>query len=422
LDQSLRRRNSRLILRRGPLIPALLDLCRVTGARRIVFGRRYEPAARHQEVQLLRRAGAAGIECQGHNTALLFEPWEVRTRAGGPFRVFTPFYRSCLERAGDLVPAPAPPSTLPGPGRWPRAIPLSALGLLPRHDWAAGILAAWKPGEEAARRKLKRFLADPILRYQIERDRPDHAGTSRLSPHLHFGEVGPRSLWQAARQRAASARQDGILREVEGWLRQLIWREFAYHLLYHFPETTDQPLNPTFRRFPWARSGRNLKAWRRGRTGYPLVDAGMRELWTTGWMHNRVRMVAASFLVKDLLLPWREGARWFYDTLVDADLANNTLGWQWCAGCGADAAPYFRVFNPVSQSEKFDPEGAYIRRWVPELASLPEDSIHRPWEVRPTLFPAPGGDAGPSYPDPLVEHAEARKRALAAYASLRGPG
>jgi deoxyribodipyrimidine photo-lyase len=245
-----------------------------------------------------------------------------------------------------------------------------------------------------------------LAEYPLERNRPDHLGTSRLSPHLHFGEISVRQVWREAPAGGEYA-------------RQIAWREFSYHLLHHFPQTPLEPLRPEFARFPWRMDAKALRAWTRGRTGYPLVDAGMRELWHTGWMHNRVRMLAASFLVKHLLVPWQEGAAWFLDTLVDADVANNTMGWQWTAGCGADAAPYFRIFNPVLQGEKFDPEGAYVRRWVPELANLPDAWIHQPWAAPPLVLAEAGIKLGTTYPRPIVEHEAARKRALEALATIR---
>jgi deoxyribodipyrimidine photo-lyase len=261
---------------------------------------------------------------------------------------------------------------------------------------------------------LNRFLEEGLSEYELARDRPDYRGTSRLSPHLHFGEIGPRQLWSAVRGHpTVRAGAD------ECFLRELGWREFAHHLLFHFPQTPEQPLREQFGQFPWKRDRASLRAWQRGRTGFPIVDAGMRELWHTGWMHNRVRMIVASFLVKDLLGPWQDGAAWFWDTLVDADLANNTLGWQWTAGCGADAAPYFRIFNPVKQGEKFDPAGAYVRRWVPELRALPDAWLQRPWEAPAAVLAESGVELGRSYPRPIIDHGEARTRAMAALQRIK---
>ena len=275
-----------------------------------------------------------------------------------------------------------------------------------------------EPGETGAWERLEAFLDGPVAEYDGARDRPDVDGTSVLSPYLRFGELSPRQVWHAVHGAAAGQRK--TQRGTEAFLRQLYWREFAYHLLFHEPQTVEQPLRPEFAAFPWRTDKKALKAWQEGMTGYPYIDAGMRQLWHTGWMHNRVRMAVASFLVKDLLIPWRDGAKWFWDTLLDADLANNnTLGWQWTAGCGADAAPYFRVFNPVTQGERFDPKGAYVRQWVPEIADLPDKLIHRPWAAPKEALAEAGIELGITYPSPIVDHAEARARALLAYDQMR---
>jgi deoxyribodipyrimidine photo-lyase len=290
---------------------------------------------------------------------------------------------------------------------------VQSLKLEPTIDWAGSMRQHWTPGEAGASDRLKRFLREGTDSYDTDRDLPATEGTSSLSPHLHHGEISPRPIWHAVLNKYGVERPSDLPSGGEVYLKEIVWREFAYQLLFHFPHTTNQPLREDFARFPWREDDRALRAWQRGRTGYPFVDAGMRQLWALGWMHNRVRMVVASFLVKHLLLPWVAGARWFWDTLVDADLASNTLGWQWSAGCGADAAPYFRIFNPVTQGEKFDPSGEYIRRWVPELRDLSSNFVHRPWE-----HPAPPKE----YPAPIVEHGMARERALEALASLQKSG
>ncbi len=277
---------------------------------------------------------------------------------------------------------------------------------------------AWIPGSAAAHILLAEFLNDSLDEYAAGRDRPDMPATSRLSPYLQFGEIGPREIWHAVRRFAAARGQHTSWRDGQ-FITELGWREFAHHLLYHFPHTPERPLRASFERFPWKSAPDALAAWQRGATGYPIVDAGMRQLWRTGWMHNRVRMIAASFLVKDLLLPWVDGARWFWDTLVDADLASNTLGWQWVAGCGADAAPYFRIFNPTVQATRFDPQGTYVREWVPELARLGGEWIHCPWMAPAQVLSAAGIELGVSYPERLVEHGTARAEALAALATLK---
>jgi deoxyribodipyrimidine photo-lyase len=368
LDRRLRAAGSQLIVRRGPSLDALERLIEETGARRVFWNRRYEPALVRRDEQIKQRLAA-----ESFNAALLFEPWTVRR-----YEVFTAYWKACMALPVPTAPQNAP-KAMAAPAKWPKSLEIADLGLEPRIDWAAGIRAAWTPGEEGARAALKRFVRQRD--YAAQRDYPAAVGTSRLSPHLHFGEISVRRVWGAI--------------DDETFRRELGWREFAHHLLFHFPQTTNRPLRPEFEKFPWRNDQRLLKAWQRGQTGYLLVDAGMRELWTTGWMHNRVRMVASSFLTKHLRINWEEGAYWFWDTLVDADLANNTLGWQWTAGCGADAAPYFRIFNPERQAERFDPEGEYVRKWVPEMDRS-------------------------DYPRPIVDHAAARQEALAAFEKMRG--
>lgn len=381
LDGQLRRRGSRLIVRRGPTLQTLRDLVEETGAEAVFFNRRYEPALIARDTAIERE-----LPTQSFNSALLFEPGDICNAAGKPFRVFTAFWKTYCARAGQIGAPGDSPSKIPGPARWPTSLPLTALELEPKINWSTGLCNAWTPGEDSARRVLKRFARTVVREYPELRDRPDVSGTSQLSPYLHFGEIGPRQVCWALRDHPSQGSG--------AYLRQLVWREFAHHLLFHFPHITDDPVRPEFAKFPWRSDEKLLLAWQHGRTGFPLVDAGMRELWQTGWMHNRVRMMVASFLVKDLLMPWQQGARWFWDTLVDADLANNTLGWQWVAGCGADAAPYFRIFNPEIQRAKFDPHDDYVHRWLPELGR-------------------------PAYPPPIVDHAVARERALEAFTSLR---
>jgi deoxyribodipyrimidine photo-lyase len=411
LADELAARGSRLVVRRGPALEALQALIGETGASAVYWNRLYEPAVVARDRHIKAALKANGIDAVSHNAALWCEPWKIATASGGPYRVFTPFWRALSAQLpdGDIHPAP---ERLPGPAQWPVGLGIGALGLLPQRDWDRGFYAVWQPGEAGAYQRLQRFLDNGLRGYHAERDLPAEDGGSRLSPHLHFGEIGPRQLLRALRR----AQADGGVPEgdAEHFLRELGWREFAHHLLHHFPHTPDAPLNPAFSALPWRREAdyaADLQAWQRGRTGIPIVDAGMRQLWTTGWMHNRVRMIVASLLTKNLLTPWQQGARWFWDTLVDASLANNTLGWQWAAGCGADAAPYFRIFNPVLQSQKFDGAGRYIRRWVPELAQLPDQALHTPWTL---------GDAAPrNYPAPIVDLAASRRRALDAFARMR---
>ncbi len=416
-DSVLRCMGSRLILRRGPSLRAIRDLVAETRAGAVHWNRRYEPAAIAAEASVRKSLERAGIECKSWNAALLFEPGDVQTRSGGPFQVFTPFWKACL--ALDDPPAPtATPRTLPAPRTWPASLELTDLHLDPGDAGTAGMEKAWSPGEAGAAKALDRFLEQALEEYPIDRDRPERRGTSRLSPHLHFGEIGPRQIWHGLGRRVSGQRKSRLSNGAQVFRKEVGWREFAHHLLVHYPRTPDRPLRGNFESFPWRRSAGDLEAWRAGRTGYPIVDAGMRELRGTGWMHNRVRMIVASFFVKDLLLPWQEGARWFWETLVDADLANNTLGWQWSAGCGADAAPYFRIFNPTLQGERFDPGGDYVRRWVPELQAVPDSYVHKPWDA-PDKAEGARAAAHRGYPAPIVDHGAARVRALEALAAIR---
>ena len=308
---------------------------------------------------------------------------------------------------------------LPGNGK-PGGVKLDALNFLPRTPWDRAFYDYWQPGEDAARKALHDFCETRLRDYPTARDIPGGNGTSRLSAHLHFGEISPVQIWHFMLQQATTATTPGTFASSEAWLRQLAWREFSQHLLYHFPHTALRPLDTRYERFPWRRNYTTmLDRWEKGRTGIPIIDAGMRELWTTGYMHNRVRMLVASFLTKNLRIPWQEGARWFWDTLVDADLANNTMGWQWTAGCGVDAAPYFRIFNPVLQGERFDKSGTYIRRWIPELASLGNKFIHQPWSASPAVLEDAGVRLGTDYPHPLVDLQDSRKEALAAWGRIK---
>ncbi len=417
LAESLSARGSRLVLRRGDLARELARLAQETGAKAVHLTRRYEPWASAQEARLKRSLDAIGVDVKRYGGALLVEPESVRTQAGEPFRVFTPFWRAASAQV-QVRPAAKVPDKLPAPKTWPASERLEDWGLLPaKPDWAAGLRASWTPGEAGAEAALDDFIAAALRSYKEDRDRPDRPGTSRLSPHLHFGEIAPTAVWQALTM--AQTVHPELATGAQKYLAEIGWREFSAHLLVQFPALPDVPFRRDFQDFPWADDEAKYHAWTRGATGYPIVDAGMRQLRQTGWMHNRVRMVAASFLVKHLLVGWQRGQAWFWDNLVDADLASNAAGWQWVAGCGADAAPYFRVFNPILQGQKFDPDGSYVSTFLPELARLPTEHIHEPWAAPPLVLAAAGVRLGTTYPQPIVDHAEARKAALEAYAKLR---
>ena len=412
-------RGGRLDILEGPAEEVVLKLARASEAVEVIWSRRYGGA----EIEIDRRIKSAlqaeGVIARSVNSRLLREPWEVVTDAGAPFKVFTPFWRRHRALGALPPPLPAPRRLVAAP--WPKGAPtrvaLRDLKLTPTApDWSGGLAAIWRPGEQGARQRLDRFVAAALAGYPEARDRPDGEHTSRLSPHLRFGEVSPGRILSTLE--AAMAAGDAPASGAEKFLSEIGWREFSYSLLYAAPDLASRAWTPRFERFPWRNDDEGFRAWTRGRTGYPIVDAGMRELWTTGYMHNRVRMVAASFLVKHLLIDWRRGEQWFWDTLCDADSASNPASWQWVAGSGADAAPYFRIFNPVLQGEKFDPAGSYVRRWVPELARLDAAYIHSPWLAPPLALQSAGVKLGRNYPAPIVDHAFARRRALDALAGL----
>jgi len=416
LADALDRRGAPLVLRRGPADTVVPAVAAEIGAGTVVWNRLYEPWANARDARIKALLRERGLTVESFNGRLLAEPWDLKTGADAPYKVFTPYWKAFRAR-------PEPAAPLPAPERIPGGVPaesesLDAWGLTPTApDWAGGLRAAWTPGEPGAHARLNHFLDTGLAHYPEVRNRPDTHGTSRLSPHLHWGELSPRQVWHATRARMAERPEV----ESAGWafLRELVWREFSYHLLYWWPDLPTTTWKTAFHAFPWRYDTDAYNAWTAGRTGFPIVDAGMRELWATGWMHNRVRMIVGSFLVKDLLLPWQWGEHWFWDTLVDADLANNSASWQWVAGCGADAAPYFRIFNPVTQGQKFDPEGAYVRTWVPELARMPTTHLHAPWRAPPQVLRGAGVRPGETYPEPIVDHAAARKRALAAFETVK---
>lgn len=410
-----------LLLHRGAAIEVLPRVQREAGAAAVLWNRRYEAAAIEVDRSVKERLRSDRVRAESFNGALLVEPWDVANKAGEPFRVFSPFFRAVLARGEPPAPRPlAPCNGARASAPEMRSDDLADWRLLPSApDWAGGLRDTWQPGEAGAKARLAAFLESGLADYAARRDEPGEPVTSRLSPHLRFGEISPRRVWHAARLHAETHPDTVGEKTLAKFHAELGWREFSYHLLYHFPTLRSANFQPRFDQFPWSGDEAAFAAWTRGLTGYPLVDAGMRELWHTGTMHNRVRMVVASFLVKHLMIDWRRGEAWFWDTLVDADAANNPASWQWVAGSGADAAPYFRIFNPASQGEKFDGAGLYTRRWVPELARLPDAWLFKPEEAPRDVLARAGVRLGDTYPRPLVDHAWARQRALAAFESLK---
>ena len=406
LDSSLQAAGNRLTLQQGEALPILKKLMAATGATHIYWNRVYDPASLARDKHIKETLKQ---QCDVHsfNASLLNEPWEVLKADGTPYKVFTPFWKAMLKHGIQHLPLPLP-ERIPALQHSPESLSLDALNLLPTIRWDTGMMAHWQVGEHAAMQALQDFLPNGAD-YKDARNFPAQQGTARLSPHLHFGEISPRqAIYHTENYLAEHLAAESGLRH---FMQEIGWREFGYHLLYHFPHTVDRALDERFDQFPWADNYSDvLQRWQHGQTGFPIVDAGMRELWQTGWMHNRVRMIVASLLTKNLLVPWQAGEHWFRDTLVDADLASNVFGWQWTAGCGADAAPYFRIFNPILQSQKFDPEGEYIRRWVPELQGRDNKRVHLPREL---------GDGLRDYPLPVVDLAGSRERALAMFTQIK---
>ena len=414
LDNSLKLLNSGLIIRMGDALMQLTEVLDSFKAEAVFWNRLYTPREIHRDTEIKACLKSHGIRVETYNSALLKEPWAHLKANGEPYRVFTPFWKAYLS-GGTWQWPEDPPEDMPPLPEGLTSIPLAELGLLPKIDWDHGLREAWIPGELSAKRQLRRFLDGPASAYDDSRNSPGTIGTSRLSPHLHFGEISPRRIASEIQSHCTPGD-----RGVEVFMKEVGWREFGYHLLFHFPHTDHRPLDARFNAFPWPpHDAEKFERWTRGLTGFPIVDAGMRELWHTGWMHNRVRMIVASFLTKNLLIHWTRGAEWFWDTLVDADLASNTLGWQWTAGCGADASPYFRIFNPILQGEKFDAAGDYIRRWIPELSQVPNQWIHHPFDLPAQELKAYGVVLDQDYPKPVVDLKGSRERALAAFAAIK---
>lgn len=411
LEQALHNKGLQLHYLSGDPSSLMLEVIKRCAVQSLYWNRCYEPYQLKRDLAISRILEEKNIPVQIFDRFLLQAPWEGLNQKNQPYQVFTQYWKNAnrIRQPPALYPAPAFKTVHQADfTNLQICTTLEDQNLLPTQpDWSTPFTTYWTPGEKGAQKNLNTFVNDRLSSYDVHRDRPDISGTSLLSPHLHFGEVSPWTIYHKISEM-----------DRESYIRQLIWRDFSYHLLYHFPTFPEQTFKKTFNKFAWENNPVALKAWQRGKTGYPIVDAGMRELWQTGYMHNRIRMVVASFLTKDLLIHWKAGEQWFWDTLLDADLANNAVSWQWVAGCGVDAAPYFRIFNPVLQGEKFDPEGLYVRKWIPELKKLPNEYIHKPWEAPPLILQAADIQLGKNYPNPIVDHAKARQDALIRYKAI----
>jgi deoxyribodipyrimidine photo-lyase len=417
LGHSMQAIGARLVLRSGDSFTILNQLINDTGARGVFWNRRYDPSALNNDVDIKKNLTNAHIDVKSFDGQLLHEPTLIKTGSGTPFRVYTPFWRAFRACEPPRAPFPKPIHLQDGSDSL-KSNRLDDWKLLPKNpNWAAGFEGAWHPGEMGAHQRLNEFIKSGLNGYGEGRNIPAIASTSKLSPHLLFGDISPFQIWHKVSHLAHIPPKD-----LEVFQKELVWREFAYHLLFHFPNLKSDNFNPNFDAFEWPSTDETqLSAWKKGQTGYPIVDAGMRQLWQTGWMHNRIRMIAASFLIKHLMMDWRLGEQWFWDTLLDACPANNPAGWQWVAGSGADASPYYRIFNPIIQGEKFDPEGDYVRRFVPELKDMPAKFIHKPWEAPLLVLKAAGVHLGKNYPLPLIDHNAGRDRAMEAFKALKNP-
>ncbi|MEC8332922.1 MAG: deoxyribodipyrimidine photo-lyase [Verrucomicrobiota bacterium] len=413
LSAEFSKHGGELVLRKGNSLETLFEIIEQTGANRVFWNRRYESPLREKDTMIKRALRSNGIEVESFNSSLLNEPHTVSTCSGKPYKVYTPYWRKVKDREIESIAKPDFAS-IKFPKEYPLTLELEDLNLVPSQRWPQKFKQYWEVSEKAAHKHLQAFLEDRVEDYNLARDIPKEDGTSSLSPYLRWGLIGPRQVVHSLKSKHNMDATGPLV-----YCKEIYWREFAYNVLYHYPNTPNAPLQEKYADFPWQSNARLLNCWQHGQTGYPIVDAGMRQLYQTGWMHNRVRMIVSSLLVKHLLQDWREGARWFWDTLVDADLASNTLGWQWSGGCGADAAPYFRIFNPITQGKKFDPEGDYVKRWVPELSNVSPKYIHEPWEASEPELESFGLDLGIDYPKPIIEHSLGRKRALGALATLK---
>lgn len=419
LAAELKKIGSRLIIRRGDSAAVLLKLIQETGASAVYCNRLYDPATIKRDSAIKRLLAEHDVEYKSFTASLLFEPWEVQTKTATPYKVFTPFWNTCLKLG---LPSDIQPGIrkLPSVSTQIKSVALDDLQLLPKIPWDTQFYQHWTPGEARAQKMLREFIKQNLADYEQGREYPAVSSTSRLSPCLHFGEVSPRQIVYAIEQAKHVGVSNALKKNAEGFLREVVWREFTHHILYHFPQTIKKPLNSRFENFPWTnKANKYLRAWQRGQTGYPIIDAGMQELWASGTMHNRVRMIVGSLLTKNMNSHWLQGAKWFWDTLVDADLAQNTFNWQWIAGCGADAAPYFRIFNPITQSEKFDAHGEYIRRWLPALRHVPVKHIHCPWSMSAAEQQEYKVIIGKDYPAPIIDLKTSREDALLRYKKIR---
>ncbi|KIL50103.1 deoxyribodipyrimidine photo-lyase [Jeotgalibacillus alimentarius] len=409
-QKRLKSAGSELLILSGKPSEILPDIVEKYEADSIHWNRQYEPAVFNRDREIGESLHKNGISVNTYEGRLLLPPWDVKKNNGDPYKVFTPFYKA-LQKHDIPQALPAVKNIEPASFNKRDSLSLDDLKLLPEINWTSGMEKRWTPSEEAAVRRFNAFLDKKLKVYKSKRDFPSEEASSALSPYFALGLLSVRSVYHSIKKSAEAAG--------EPFIRQLVWRDFAYSLITHFPETKTDPMNEQFKSFKWMDESDQLKAWKHGKTGFPIVDAGMRELWTTGYMHNRVRMITGSFLTKDLLIHWREGADWFDDTLVDADVANNVMGWQWVAGSGADASPFFRIFNPTTQSSKFDPNGEYIRQWIPELKHMPTKHIHDPSSAPDDVLEEAGVQIGRDYPEPIVDHKAARQRALDHYDDVK---
>lgn len=415
LEQKLAKKKLPLIYRSGDSLEELTKIIHETGAQALFYNERYEPSIKERDKKIKTAMASLNINVHTFHSDLLFSPYDIKNKQNEPYKVFTSFYKSVLHNP---VFRPIPYiETQSGVKHTISSLCIDDLQLLPKIRWDKKLHNYWKPGEDGAIKQYEKFVDEGLSFYKKRRDIPSENNVSFLSPYLTWGNISVRAIWYSLERKSFTlADMDSSL---ESFKRQLIWRDFAYYQLIHFPMISQKPLRSKFEKFPWLDNENDFLQWKKGLTGYPIIDAGMRELYETGVMHNRVRMIAASFLIKHLLIPWQKGYDYFSETLVDFDVANNAMGWQWVAGCGVETAPYFRIFNPILQSEKFDQDGDYIRKWIPEIAKLPSKYIHKPWEAPEEILHTAHVRLGKTYPEPMIDHMIARQRALAAFEEIK---